>query len=243
MRILVLFLFASVALGGLPSRDVKKGNQAAQEKRLDDAQYYYVRALEDGADTANVMYNLGNAMYDAGEFERAQRIYGAALDSTESTEVLSQTLYNMGTASLQAQKLDEAVSALTESLVMNPADEDAKRNLELARRLQRMQQEQQQQQQQQGEQDSTKQNQDQQQQQQSEQNQPPEDQQQEQQQSEPQQSEQQGDSVQQQPQTPQQMTKEEAEQLLNALQQEEQKTLQEVRKAKVAGKKKKERDW
>ncbi len=48
-----------------------KGNKAAKSGQTDQAQYHYVKALENHADTSTVMYNLGNAMYDSGEFERA----------------------------------------------------------------------------------------------------------------------------------------------------------------------------
>ncbi|MCL4304392.1 hypothetical protein KJZ99_00575 [bacterium] len=252
MKALIVLIWAATAFGALPSTEVKKGNDAAKARMLDEAQYHYVKALENEADTAVVMYNLGNALFDAGEFERAQQLYSAAIDTIKGRSMLSSTLYNMGTASILAQDYDKAIGALVETLRQNPADQDAKVNLELALRLKR-EQEQQQDQNQQEENQQRDQSQDKNQEQkqdqngqQQEQSEKQEDSQQEQQQQQPgSQENQQGDSTeaQQSRPQPQQMTKEEAEQLLNALLQSEQKTLEEVRKAKAVSKKKKERDW
>lgn len=251
MKALIVLIWAATAFGALPSTEVKKGNDAAKARMLDEAQYHYVKALENKADTAVVMYNLGNALFDAGEFERAQQLYGAAIDTTKGQSMLSSTLYNMGTASILAQDYDKAIGALVETLRQNPADQDAKVNLELALRLKR-EQEQQQDQNQQEENQQRDQSQDKNQEQkqdqngqQQEQSEKQEDSQQEEQQQPGSQENQQGDSTeaQQSRPQPQQMTKEEAEQLLNALLQSEQKTLEEVRKAKAVSRKKKERDW
>lgn len=256
MKAVIVLLFTTVTLAALPSKEVKKGNEAAKAKMLDEAQYHYVKALENKADTATVMYNLGNAMFDAGEFERAQRLYGAAIETVTGSDMLTSTLYNMGTASILAHDYDKAIGALVETLRQNPADMDAKVNLELALRLKREQEQQQEkndqeenQQQDQSQDNNQDQKQDQNRQQQDqsdkqEDRKQEQDQEQQQQQSEAQEN-QQSDSTeaqQSQPQ-PQRMTKEEAEQLLNALLQSEQKTLEEVRKAKAVSKKKKERDW
>lgn len=246
IHVIALLLFAMVSYAGLPSSDVKKGNTAAQTGSFDQAQYHYLRALEDHGDTSLVLYNMGNAVYGAGDFEKASQLFSASLDSNATLARQSETLYNLGTSKLQAQKPDQAIPAYIEALRRNPEDLDAKQNLELALRMRQQQQQQQQQQeqnqdqQQQDEQkqDSTQQQNDQQQKQ--DQNQQNQDQQQQQQQ------QQQGDQnrqKQEQQGQPQQMTKEEAEQLLNALLQDEQNTLEQVRKMKVAARKKRERDW
>ncbi len=244
MRLLYVLLMISVAFAELPSREVSKGNKSAQSGQTDQAQYHYVKALENHADTSTVMYNLGNAMYDAGEFERAMKIYSGAIDSTRTPEQLERAYYNMGNASFQAQKYDEAIASYIEALRHNPSDDDARQNLELALRMKKKSEEQQQQQQ---NQDQDKQEQqDKQDQQQDQQNQDQQNQDQQKQDEQQQQNQQQGDSSQaqqRQQQQPQQMSKEEAEQLLNALLQDEQNTLEQVRKVKVAQRKKRAKDW
>ncbi|MBL0060494.1 MAG: tetratricopeptide repeat protein [bacterium] len=243
MRLLFFLLVIAVAFAELPSREVNKGNKAAQSGQTDQAQYHYVKALENHADTSTVMYNLGNAMYDAGEFERAMKIYSGAIDSTRTPEQLERAYYNMGNASFQAQKFDEAIASYIEALRNDPNDDDAKQNLELALRMKKKSEEQQQQQ----TQDQNKQDQqDKQDKQQDPQNQDQQKQDEQQEQQKDQQQQQQGDSSQTQQgqqQQPQQMSKEEAEQLLNALLQDEQNTLEQVRKAKVAQRKKRAKDW
>ena len=252
MRLLLVLLMISIAFAGLPSSEVSKGNKAAKSGQTDQAQYHYVKALENHADTSTVMYNLGNAMYDAGEFERAMKIYSGAIDSSRTPEQLERAYYNMGNASFQAQKFDKAIASYIEALRHDPSDADAKQNLELALRMKRKSEEQQQQQQQQNKDQSKQDQQDKQDQQQDQQNQdqqkqdPQKQDEQQQQQNDQQQQQQQDDSSQAQQgqqQQPQQMSKEEAEQLLNALLQDEQNTLEQVRKLKVAQRKKRAKDW
>lgn len=246
MRLLFVLLMITVAFAELPSSEVSKGNKAAKSGQTDQAQYHYVKALENHADTSTVMYNLGNAMYDAGEFERAMKIYSGAIDSTRTPEQLERAYYNMGNASFQAQKFDKAIASYIEALRHDPSDADAKQNLELALRMKKKSEEQQQQNQDQSKQDQ----QDKQDQQQNQQNQDQQKQdtqkQDEQLQQQQNNQQQQGDSSQAQQgqqQQPQQMSKEEAEQLLNALLQDEQNTLEQVRKVKMAQRKKRTKDW
>jgi tetratricopeptide (TPR) repeat protein len=235
---------ASAHLLATPRAEVKRGNVAADSGNTDAAQYHYVKALEEGADSSLVIYNIGNLMYERGEYEKASQAFMASLDTTASEERLTSGLYNLGNSFYESQKYDQAIQSYIETLKRNPEDVDAKHNLEMARRMLKEQQQQQQQQQsdQQKEQQENQEQKDktenQPDEQQQEQNQPQDEQQQ--------QTEQQQDTTgqqQQQPQYAQQMSKEEAERLLNALLQDEQNTLEEVRKVRMPASRKRERDW
>lgn len=239
----IVMLLAEIVIAGLPSREVSKGNESALAGQSDQAQYHYVKALEFGADTSIVMYNLGNVMYNSGEYDRAVKVYGAALDSSRSHDQLRNTFYNLGNSHLQAQKYDEAIASYIEALRHDPTDMDAKQNLELALKLRRESQNQQEKQDQNQQEKSDDQKQEQKNESQSNKQ---DDKQPQQDQDQAQQNEQQpADSNQSSPEPvpQQQMSKEEAEQLLNALLQDEQNTLEHVRKAKVAQRKKRVKDW
>jgi len=227
----LLIAFLSVSSYAQSARKlVAQGNRAYKAGEYDKALAKYKEAKEAGGAPGVVEYNLGNAHYRLGESEPAQQAYGLSL-SPKETEANSASLYNLGNAFYQGQKFEEAISAYVEALKRNPSDEDARYNLELARRMlsQAQQQQQQQNEQQENqEQDKEQQEQEQQDEQQQEQQQQEEEQQQEQKPQESQQKE---------------MTPEEAERLLNALLQDEQNTLKEVKKQKVATRPKREKDW
>ncbi len=85
-------------------------------------------------------YNLGTAEVRLGRFEEAMKSFRAA--ASAGSPVRAEALYNLGTAAIRAaevapqnpQLLDDAVTALDESLVLRPDDRDAKWNLEVALR-------------------------------------------------------------------------------------------------------------
>jgi Ca-activated chloride channel family protein len=243
MRILFGILLCGLMLSSssaTPWREVKRGNSAADSGDADRAQYHYLRALEQGGDTNLVEYNIGNLLYQREDYEKAQQAFMASLDTMQDRTVQSDALYNLANSYFKAEQFEPAVKTYIESLKRNPDDVEAKQNLELALR---MMQQQKQQQQQKGDENKDEQKQDQQEKQQDQkQDQEKQDEQQQKQQEQDQQQEQQEEQQQQQP-KPEEMTKEEAEQLLNALMQDEQNALEKVMKAKVQDRKKRERDW
>ncbi len=212
---------------------VAQGNHAYKAGEYDKALAKYKEAQQAGGAPGVVEYNLGNAHYRLGESEPAQQAYGLSLSPRE-TEDNSASLYNLGNAFFQGQKFEEAVSAYIEALKRNPSDENARYNLELARRMLNQAQQQQNQpdeQQENQEQDKEQQQEDEQKEQEQQDEQPPEEQKEEEQEQKPQESQQ------------REMTPEEAERLLNALLQDEQNTLKEVKKQKAASRPKREKDW
>jgi len=223
-----------------PRAQVKQGNHAAKTENPNDALTHYKRALEQKGDSSVVLYDIGNLMYEQGDYKSATQFYGAALDPKGSAKDLSGTLYNLGNSFFQSQQYDKAVTAYIEALKRKPDDMQAKYNLEVARMmLQQQQQQQQQNQNQNNDQKDQQQNQQQQQQQDStSQDQEPQQQNQQQQNEQQEQQEQQ-----QQAQLDQQMSKEDAERLLNALLQDEQNALRDAKKVEVATKAKREKDW
>lgn len=212
--------------------EVGEGNRLYAEGRFDEAYEKYLEALRDNPDSPVIRFNEGNALYQTQEFQRALEAYRAAIESGDQ-ELVSKAWYNLGNALYRQQQLEQALEAYKQSLRLDPNDEDAKHNLE--RVLQQMQQ-QQQQQQQQGQEGQQGQE-DQQQQQQQEQ------QQEQQQQQENQGGEQQAPEQQQEQQQPQpgEMSREEAERLLQAIQEDPDRIDRQHKVAAVGRKPKK--DW
>jgi tetratricopeptide (TPR) repeat protein len=224
---ILLVLAVCSATAASPRTEVKQGNRLAQTGNAADALTHYKRALDEQGDSTVILYDIGNLMYGQGDYESARKFYGGSARPNASERELSETLYNLGNSFFQGKQYDKAVAAYVEALKRNPADEQAKYNLELARLMLRQQQQQpdqnqqeKQEQQQQQQQDSTQQ------------------QNQQEQQAQEQQKEQQS-----QPQYDRQMSKEEAERILNALLQDEQNALKDAKKVKVATRPKREKDW
>jgi Ca-activated chloride channel homolog len=222
----------SAASWASPRAQVKDGNKAAKLGNAADALTHYRRALNQKGDTSVVLYDVGNVLYQQGEYDKAGMAYMGALDPKAGARAQSEDFYNIGNTFFQAQKYDTALRAYIEALRRNPKDDDARYNLELTRRF--LQQQQQQPQNQQDKKD----------QQQQQDQQQKEQQQQQQQQAQQDQQKQQEQQKQQMAQgSPQEMTKQEAERLLNALLQDEQNALKNAKKVKVQSRAKREKDW
>ena len=199
------------------SDHIRNGNKLYADSLFEKAEVEYRKALELNPKSTDAMYNLGNALFceatqskEKGDEALQQYTTAAKLETDKGK--LSQIYHNLGTLYYTAQQYPQSVEAYKESLRNNPYDNETRYNLAKAMFMNKQQQNQEQQQDQQ--------QQDQQQQEQ---------QQQEQQSQEQQDQEQQQQQQQQAQQNEEQISKENAEQILNALMQDE-KDIQEKQK-------------
>lgn len=209
-------------------RLVRQGNKDYGQGRYAESEIDYRRALEKTPGMSEAGFNLGNALYKQQRFEEADKAFSELGGGADKAQVH----YNRGNALFQQGKLEEALEQYKESLRHNPDDQQAKFNLAYVKKLLEKEDENQQDNQDNQDQEQNQDDQDQQDQQQ--------DQDQDQQDDNNEQDKDKGDEDQgQEPppakQQPQQsnMTREEAEQLLEVMQQNEDKTREKVDAQKV----------
>ena len=196
---------------------VDAGNRHYDEGRYEEAHEQYLEALRQAPDSPIVPFNDGNALYRTEELQRAMESYRRAVESGDPA-IEAQAWYNLGNALYKQQQLEPALEAYKEALRRNPADTDAKHNFEVTLEQQQQQQESDDQQ---DENDEGRDQQDQQDPQQSEQEQNQEQQDQPEDQEPPEQQQDQPQEQQQenaeQPPPPGALSREEAERLLQAI--------------------------
>ncbi|HEX2209388.1 MAG TPA: hypothetical protein VHG93_17045 [Longimicrobium sp.] len=107
----------------------------------------YARALSAGDSSATVRYNLGTTLLRMGRHDEARPHLEAAARARASAETRFRAEYNAGNADLQPvaagrvppperrERLLRAIRHYRAALLRDPADADAKWNLELADRL------------------------------------------------------------------------------------------------------------
>ncbi len=137
-------LLPALAAAQAGRSEVEAGNRLYEEGRFEEAHEQYLEALRAAPDSPVVPFNNGNALYRTDEFQRAMEAYQEAAESGDPA-VEAQAWYNLGNALYRQQQLQPALEAYKQALRRNPADVDAKHNLELT--LEQMQEQQQQQQQ------------------------------------------------------------------------------------------------
>lgn len=224
--LLLLLLATTSAFAQKAERDyIRKGNRAYKDSVYVDAEVNYRKALEANPKSTVSMFNLGNTLLQQNKVQEAMEQYVGAARVEKDKMNLAQIYHNMGVIFHAQKDYAKAVEAYKESLRNNPKDDETRYNLALAQKMLKDQQQNQQNQNQDQSQQEQQKNQD----QQSQQNQ----QQQDQQQQQPQQQENNED----------QMSKENAEQLLNSVMQDEREVQDKVKKQQVIQGSKLEKDW
>lgn len=202
--LLVLQLGIFAAAAQQENQEIRRGNREFRSENFQDAELRYRQALESNPQNTAALYNLAATLYKQGRYDEAANI----LDGLSKMELpdnrRADVYHNLGNAQVGSQKIKEAVDAFKNSLRIRPNDNNTRHNLAYALRLLQQQEQQQNQNQQQEDKKDEQQNQQQQ-------------QQQEQQQ-----------ERQQQQQRPDQITPQDAERILDALNQKEQEIQQKI---------------
>lgn len=209
----------------------RNADRSYDQKKYDVAEDAYRRSTILDPDNRGT-FNLGNAIFNQNRYDEAARQYEKAIDQIDDPKEKSKAWYNQGNAHYLNGKYDQSVNAYKRALIADPDDLQAKQNLLMALREMKLQEQQQQQDQEEQKQDQEKQE-----------NQP-QDQQQENQDRQQEQQPSQNNSEEQQPQEEleQKLSKEQAMQLLEIIDEEDQKVQEKIRR-KEAGEKKKDKDW
>ena len=214
---------------------VREGNAAYEKGDFKKALEEYHIAEADRPETPGIDCNIGNVLYEQGDYEQATERLTKALNS-DDVRIEAQAQYNLGNTHFRAKDYQKAIEAFKASLDLNPDDMDAKYNLELARRMLKEQTQSEQSDEDKSEQQEKKEQEQEQQQEQQQQEEQDEQQQQQQQQNQQEDESQKREQQQQQQQQMDQkeMSKEDAERILNALQDDEQDIQKRIQRNKTA---------
>lgn len=205
------FIATSVSAQNTNERDhLRMGNRLYNDSLYAKAEVEYRKAIEKNPQYAHAHYNLGNTLVMQGKPKEAMQAYEDAVKYEKNKSRLSQNYHNMGVI-LQSQKqFAPAIDCYKNALRNNPSDHQTRYNLALCQHQLKNQP-------QDNKQDNKDQNQDKQEEKQQEQ----QEQQQQKQQEENKEQQQQENNI----------SKENAEQLLKAVMEDEKKTQEKVNKA------------
>ena len=243
------------------SRDLTyKANNELVENDFTSAEANYRRAISKSDSNAVAPYNLGNSYYNRESFGEAFGRFKEAGERAKNKPGKHKAFHNMGNVFMKNKEYAKAVESYKEALRNNPNDEETRYNLALAKEMMKKEQQQNQNQNKddqnkddkkdQNEKNQDKQSQggdedDQQEQEQEEQPKDGEDEQEQNKQEEgDDKKEQQPKQEQQQKPRPNQLSKQQIENLLEAMQNEEKKVQEKMEAKKIKGPRvKNEKDW
>lgn len=195
---------------------IRSGNRYYKQKQIDQSQKQYEAALQEAPDDPTAHYNLGNVLFRKNNFDESAKSFGAGAEHSPDSAFREKSLYNQGVALVKGQKLQESINAWENALKLNPSDQEARENLQKA--LLELKRQQQQQKDQKNKKDQKDQK-----------DQPKkQDQQNQQQQPKPQ---------------PSRLTRQQAEQLLKALQEKENAAQEKMNQNKAKSSSQPDKDW
>jgi tetratricopeptide (TPR) repeat protein len=205
-------------------KELRKGNKEYRQEKYTEAEIAYRKALEVNARSTDAAYNLGNTLYKQSKFPEAMQQYEAALSREKDKGMAAADFHNIGNIFMSGQDYSKSIEAYKKSLRLNPNDDETRYNLALAQKLLDNQQNQ----------DQNK-------------NEDKQDQNKDEQKQDQQKQDQQQDKQdqQQQQQNPNEMQKENAEQILDAMMQNERNTQEKVKAEQIRQQKqrKTEKNW
>jgi len=197
--------------------DVRAGNRLYEEGNYIEAEIAFRHALNINPQSFEANFNLGNALFRQEKYEEAFRQYNRALAllPENDNERRAAVLHNIGNTLLISGNIAQSIEAYKQSLKNNPMDDETRYNLAFAQKLLQDQE------QNQGEQNQ-------------EQQQQREQQEQDQNQQQQNQPEQQQEPI---------MSQENAQQILNALLEDERQTQERARQQRPRSTRNVEKDW
>ncbi|HXB41920.1 MAG TPA: tetratricopeptide repeat protein [Bacteroidia bacterium] len=113
---------------------LREGNNQYNSGRYKKAEQYYGDALKKKNNYFKANYNLGNALYKQGKFKDALEQYDVFIKNNADKDTLSKAFHNIGNSYLKEKRYEDAIKAYKNSLKFNPKDENTRYNLAYAKK-------------------------------------------------------------------------------------------------------------
>ena len=114
---------------------LKQGNRMYKRAEYDRADSLYAQAVALDTTYATGWYNLGNSLYLGGDAAQAQAAWMKSLFNTPQDDQRAPVLYNLGGVEMDKKNYAEAIKLYKDALRRDPSDEEARYNLALAQQL------------------------------------------------------------------------------------------------------------
>jgi tetratricopeptide (TPR) repeat protein len=129
---LMLVVLPATSYSQEENKDIIKANKLYKEGKFDEAIQGYRKAAGANPSNSTVHYNLGNAVFKKESFDEALASYDKSIELSKDNTTREKNVYNKGVAYTRQKKLMESIAEYKAALKIDPADEDARHNLQKA---------------------------------------------------------------------------------------------------------------
>lgn len=117
-------------------KNIKRGNKSYTEQKYEQAANLYEEALKINPNALEPNFNLANTFYKQNEWDKSieQQNHYLLLEK-DNSEKKAAGWHNIGNAMLHKKDLQKAIEAYKMSLRLNPNDDDTRYNLAVAQKM------------------------------------------------------------------------------------------------------------
>ena len=137
-----LLLHGTLLFAQKEKSDIHKGNQLYEAQKYKEADASYRKSVAQKSQSVEGNFNLGDALYKQKNFKDAAQKFTDLATSASRSDIKAKAYHNLGNALLEDKKLQESVDAYKKALLNNPKDEQTRYNLAYA--MEKLKQQQQQ---------------------------------------------------------------------------------------------------
>ena len=140
ITILVLMLQAIGVFAQKEKKYVHNGNQLYEQQKFAEAEAAYRKSVVNPKTSMQGNFNLGDALYKQKKFEPAVQKFTEIANSSNDKGIKAKAFHNLGNSLLESNKLEESIEAYKKSLLNNPKDDQTRYNLAYAQEKLKQQQ-------------------------------------------------------------------------------------------------------
>lgn len=116
-------------------KDVREGNELYNQQKFEEAEIVYKKALDKNPNYAKASYNLANTIYQQNKNKEAVFQYDLADKIAPNRMSKAEIFHNIGNSFMKEKQYDKAVDAYKNSMRNNSKDDETRYNLALAQKL------------------------------------------------------------------------------------------------------------
>jgi len=126
--LLFFFSFSWLISAQTERKMTRKGNSQYETGNFVDAEINYKKALEKNKNLLEAQFNLGDALVKQERYDEALESFDNVSSLTNDKELKAKALHNKGNVLLSQQNLEGALESYKESLRVDPKDEETRYN-------------------------------------------------------------------------------------------------------------------
>jgi len=140
----LLLMTAVLGYGQNERKVIREGMKAYKDGEYSEAEVQFRRAEDINQDSYEAEFNTGAALYNQEKYEETVKQYESLLNRTGDGQKTAQIWHNIGNSLLEAGQYAPSIEAYKNSLRKNPDDDETRYNLAYAQKMLKDQQQQQQ---------------------------------------------------------------------------------------------------